>query len=96
MGGRLSCCAAPATPRVAPRPKRSKRERTKRGSRSSSLNPSVVLVDHPVPAPAAASPSSLLQHISEREPDDVDGDPSTNPRTGTLFMQRSRSDMRSE
>lgn len=37
-----------------------------------------------------------LQHISEREPDDQDSDPSTHPSTGPLFMQRSRSDVRSK
>ncbi|XP_054708758.1 cyclin-Y-like protein 1 [Uloborus diversus] len=35
-----------------------------------------------------------LQHISEREPEDFDGDPSTHPTAGPLFMQRSKSDMR--
>lgn len=92
MGGTISCCTAPATPRVAPR-KRTKREKGR-------ATPSVVLertdavltCDSDRVAPAA----SLLQHISEREPDDMDGDPSTNPRTGPLFMQRSRSDIRSE
>lgn len=37
---------------------------------------------------------SNLQHISEREPEDFDGDPSTHPTAGPLFMQRSRSDIR--
>lgn len=94
MGGTVSCCTAPATPRVAPR-KRTKREKGRAA-------PSVVLErTDPVPAcdPDRVAPAASLlqlQHISEREPDDMDGDPSTNPRTGPLFMQRSRSDIRSE
>lgn len=35
-----------------------------------------------------------LQHISEREPDDNEADPSSHPTAGPLFMQRSRSDIR--
>lgn len=37
-----------------------------------------------------------LQHISEREPEDFEADPSTHPTAGPLFMQRSRSDIRSQ
>ncbi|RWS04472.1 cyclin-Y-like protein 1-B [Dinothrombium tinctorium] len=37
---------------------------------------------------------SNLQHISEREPEDIESDPSTHPSAGPLFMQRSRSDVR--
>ncbi|KAL1232474.1 Cyclin-Y [Trichinella spiralis] len=39
------------------------------------------------------APSSL-QHISEREHDDIDQDPSTHPTKGPLFMERSRSEMK--
>lgn len=31
-----------------------------------------------------------LQHISEREPEDWDSDPSLHPCTGTIFMERSK------
>lgn len=31
-----------------------------------------------------------LQHISEREPDDWDSDPSLHPCAGTIFMERSK------
>lgn len=35
-----------------------------------------------------------LQHISEREPDDGEGDPSTHPSAGTLFLTRSKHDLK--
>lgn len=31
-----------------------------------------------------------LQHISEREPDDGDTDPSVHPKVGTIFLERSK------
>jgi hypothetical protein len=36
--------------------------------------------------------STSLQHISEREPEDADGDPSVHPKTSTIFLLRSASD----
>ncbi|CAH8467007.1 unnamed protein product [Heterobilharzia americana] len=39
------------------------------------------------------SSTSNLQHISEREPDDAEADPSLNPTKRTLFMQRSSKDI---
>ncbi|CAH8440939.1 unnamed protein product [Schistosoma bovis] len=39
------------------------------------------------------SSTSNLQHISEREPDDTEADPSLNPTKRTLFMQRSSKDI---
>jgi hypothetical protein len=37
-----------------------------------------------------------LQHISEREPEDWDADPSLHPKAGTIFMERSRVSLESE
>lgn len=101
MGCRISsCCAAvPAgTPRVAPRKQRNKKQNTTHPSVQLERNTAAadVLISDVVHRDPDLSHSSLLQHISEREPDDLDCDPSSNPRTGPLFMQRSRSDIRSE
>jgi len=37
-----------------------------------------------------------LQHISEREPEDCDSDPSLHPCAGTIFMERSKQAIESE
>lgn len=37
-----------------------------------------------------------LQHISEREPDDWETDPSLHPTTETLFMEKSKQSIQSE
>nr|CAD7437563.1 unnamed protein product [Timema bartmani] len=37
-----------------------------------------------------------LQHISEREPEDCDSDPSLHPMAGTIFMERSKASIESE
>ncbi|XP_074661597.1 cyclin-Y-like protein 1 [Tubulanus polymorphus] len=48
----------------------------------------------PIPEPVVRrASSSNLQHISEREPEDSEGDPSNHPKTGTLFLNRSKSDI---
>ncbi|GAB6028315.1 hypothetical protein CHUAL_002488 [Chamberlinius hualienensis] len=39
--------------------------------------------------PHLARESCSLQHISEREPDDIESDPSLHPSAGPLFMERS-------
>lgn len=38
--------------------------------------------------------SSTLQHISEREPEDIPDDPSNHPTASTLFLARSKSELR--
>lgn len=38
--------------------------------------------------------STNLQHISEREPDDQEDDPSTHPTKGPIFMERSKSEFK--
>jgi len=105
MGGKLSCCTAPTTPRVAPK------KRNKRAKRINhivlereeeivvnNVEDVVLRTTTPreglrVPEEVLTSGSCHLQHISEREPDDTDCDPSSNPTTGPLFMQRSRNDL---
>ena len=37
-----------------------------------------------------------LQHISEREPDDLDQDPSLHPTAGPLFLLRSKQGINSK
>ena len=53
------------------------------------------------PGPGLSSPNheesiGNLQHISEREPDDWETDPSLHPTTGTLFMEKSKQSIQSE
>jgi hypothetical protein len=38
--------------------------------------------------------SGNLQHISEREPDDWEEDPSLHPTTETMFMEKSKQSIR--
>ena len=40
--------------------------------------------------PCRAESTANLQHISEREPEDWNSDPSLHPKTETIFMERSR------
>ena len=54
---------------------------------------------HPGPglsAPQHEESCGNLQHISEREPDDWETDPSLHPTTGTLFMEKSKQSIHSE
>lgn len=83
MGGQLSCCSAPNSPRQT----RRRRKGSKSSQRRSSLGGSN--------AQAVSCKCSVsLQHISERELCDDDVDPSTDPTKGSIFMQRSKSDMK--
>ena len=40
--------------------------------------------------PCRAESTTNLQHISEREPEDWQSDPSLHPKAETIFMERSR------
>ncbi|XP_055926515.1 cyclin-Y-like protein 1 [Argiope bruennichi] len=53
-----------------------------------------IYLDPDLSCPYPNESISNLQHISEREPEDFDADPSTHPTAGPIFMQRSKSDMR--
>jgi hypothetical protein len=47
------------------------------------------------PSPKPEEGAGNLQHISEREPDDWETDPSLHPTTGTLFMEKSKQSIQS-
>jgi len=44
-------------------------------------------------APPRPASSTNLQHISEREPDDADDDPSCHPTASTIFLTKSKSEL---
>ncbi|KAI1285847.1 Cyclin-Y [Halotydeus destructor] len=86
MGSKWSCCKAMTTPLTSRRHVMGKNSRhvDKTDGRNYSE------------AKMKTNESSCnLQHISEREPDDIDCDPSTHPSAGPLFMSRSKNDVRS-
>lgn len=101
MGCKLSCCEANVTPAV---------ERRNKGHSFPSNLPKVVgftdraifpvgnhdsvIKSQKMPSSQELNVSCNLQHISEREPDDCETDPSTSPTAAPLFMRMSRSDIR--
>lgn len=50
----------------------------------------------PNPEEVSEDPQCNLQHISEREPDDLDQDPSLHPTAGPLFLTKSKQVIESE
>lgn len=48
------------------------------------------------PVPEGEESIGNLQHISEREPEDCDTDPSLHPMARTIFLERSRVSVESE
>lgn len=102
MGCKLSCCEANVTPAVE--------RRNKGYSFPANLPKVVGLTDgraifpagnhdsviksQKMPSSQELNVSCNLQHISEREPDDCETDPSTSPTAAPLFMRVSRSDVR--
>ncbi|XP_066595907.1 cyclin-Y isoform X3 [Prorops nasuta] len=75
MGNRSSCCAY-SSPQVI--------RNTTRVECTRGLD---FLEEH---LPEGGVSFNNLQHISEREPDDWDSDPSLDPCAGTIFMERSK------
>ncbi|KAG5454061.1 Cyclin-Y [Clonorchis sinensis] len=65
------------------------RSQTSQGKYGLSADPSEAILS----SMYAPSSTNNLQHISEREPDDTEADPSLNPVKETLFMQRSIRDV---
>jgi hypothetical protein len=102
MGSKISCCVEPPSPRT------SRKYRAGGGSSTDNFythhldDESFVNSNHGLFAVAGVcgggswlrEESTILQHISEREPDDVNQDPSSHPTKGSLFMERSQSDMK--
>ncbi|XP_019747059.1 cyclin-Y-like protein 1 isoform X1 [Hippocampus comes] len=78
MGGSVSCCISP-------------RESPKR------LRRQLDLEDCPITADVSEETATCLQHISDRElPDELaqEANPSDHPRTTTLFLNKSQTDVR--
>lgn len=48
----------------------------------------------PEPEPAREESATNLPHISEREQEDLEGDPSSHPTAGPLFIERSKVDIK--
>lgn len=72
--GNKSSCCAYSSPQVG---------RKELGSESATRG----LEEH---LPEGGVSVNNLQHISEREPEDWDSDPSLHPSAGTIFMERSK------
>lgn len=90
MGSKLSCCKS-NTPRLPRKERKAKPDGSRNHSNDADAN-------HTAETECLGhdESSTNLQHISEREPEDLDSDPSTHPSAGPLFMRRSRSDVRSK
>jgi len=80
MGANQSCCAY-SSPRTGPKKEKSKKKEDKVDERY-----------EPRQVGNGTRDESMgnLQHISEREPDDWEEDPSLHPTTETIFMEKSK------
>nr|XP_027216868.1 cyclin-Y-like [Penaeus vannamei] len=74
MGNKHSCCVYPGG--------RSGHSASSRGGGGTGSEPN--------PEEVSEDPQCNLQHISEREPDDLDQDPSLHPTAGPLFLTKSK------
>jgi len=83
MGANQSCCAY-SSPRTVTKKDKSKRDKEKLNER---YEPRQL-------ANGKEESVGNLQHISEREPDDWEEDPSLHPTTETIFMEKSKQSIR--
>uniref|UniRef100_A0A914W585 Cyclin-like domain-containing protein n=1 Tax=Plectus sambesii TaxID=2011161 RepID=A0A914W585_9BILA len=89
MGNKVSCCVTRSS--ASPR---SNRDKNYRGRNGQTLHEHEY-VNHTFPRDDTSTSGKFLQHISEREqPDDANGDPSTQPSVRPTFMERSKSEMK--
>ncbi|XP_043215344.1 cyclin-Y-like protein 1 [Amphibalanus amphitrite] len=99
MGNRQSLCCEGGSPPAGRRSLREDRYMTAGGSTPAGGVSSTVSgtpagaaeTDGREPARQRDESAANLQHISEREPDDLNDDPSLHPSVGPLFVERSKS-----
>jgi len=82
MGNKQTCCVQ-TSPQQSSRKTKTKIEKYRPASVEAGLKTG-----------EGTESTNHLQHISEREPDDGEGDPSTHPSAGTLFLTRSKHDLK--
>ncbi|CAH1790002.1 unnamed protein product [Owenia fusiformis] len=83
MGNKQSCSCFTGSPRTT--------NRSKKYAYETSYQPQDI-AENSTPRQKTTS-SSNLQHISEREPDEGDDDPSNHPTANTIFLTRSKSEI---
>jgi len=85
MGAKHSCCAY-----SSPRLDRGKKGKGKRGREAAEADPYEQRQNNTELGGKVSESCGNLQHISEREPDDWEEDPSLHPTQGTMFMEKSK------
>lgn len=84
MGAKHSCCAY-SSPRTGQSKDKGRKEKERQEERYEPRQ---------VDSSKRIESSGNLQHISEREPDDWEEDPSLHPTTETMFMEKSKQSIR--